>query len=640
MVNLRATMKVKLLKSLVYLPIFLSLFIGALNPIYAQELNSDQVKTAYLVNFIRHVNWPEDNNKRAFELAIYQNDEFYRVISKALQSRVVKKQTINVVSVQSTQAASQADLVFISVSDDIDFSTIASDLRKTSTLLVTYNSVDKHNIMLNLFLNNETSAIEFEINKSNLIYEGLTTSKELMLLGGSEIDVAQLYRETELAMQKMRQREVQLNKDLNEQARLLKTTAERLHNLDQQRQQQEQIAEQRQVELLALKKNIDRQNQAISAKEQRLENTVLQLETVKNNLTAQQKSVESKELENKTMAEKISTNRQILEQQQSQINQQGLQLDRKNVELAARSELIEQQRFYLMVLGILITIAILISALVVWLFVKNTRTTRKLSQTLTNLKNMQDQLVQSEKLASLGKLTAGVAHEINTPLGIAVTSTSSSLERTKLIKKDFVENKLTKSTMTSYFSAIEQAADLSMSSLDRVIELLSNFKQVAADQVVGEIRDINLSDYIHEIMQTLSPEMKRHRVNYQYQGSPYIILNTVPGALAQVLNNLVTNSIKHGFEQQPSGNININVIEQDDSVIVTYSDDGCGMKQEVLQNIYEPFYTTKRHSGGTGLGMNIVHNIVKQKLHGDIEIISSPNQGATFTLTLPLSIKG
>ena len=192
--------------------------------------------------------------------------------------------------------------------------------------------------------------------------------------------------------------------------------------------------------------------------------------------------------------------------------------------------------------------------------------------------------------------------------------------------------------MRRYVTDMEHAAELNTSSLNRVIELLNNFKQVAADQVVGEVRTINLASYINEIMQTLSAELKRFHVTYQYSGEQEVEITTIPGALAQVLTNLVTNSLKHGFENKQQGNITIDVNKAGDMIEINYADDGLGMSQEVLQNIFEPFFTTKRNSGGTGLGMNIVHNIIRQKLQGNISIDSKPNAGAKFILLLPPSL--
>ena len=382
----------------------------------AQQLDGEQVKTAYLYNFLKHVNWPDEQKKERYVIAIYQNQAFYQTVKSQLTNRQVKNSAVDVIAADSLSQAATADLVYVAVTPEIDITLLASDLRKTNTLLVTYNSEDKHNIMINLFLNEETSAIGFEINKSNIVYEGLSISNELLLLGGTEIDVAQLYRETEVAMQKMRLREAELKSDLAEQSTALKSTAVRLQRLNKELEQRQQIAEQRQIELLALKKDINKQQQALSIKEKQLSDVIVQLTAMKQDLEKQQHEVSAKERKNIEMEERIATNRDIIAKQRSQIDQQGLQLDQKNVELEQRSALIEQQQFYLMILAGFITAVIFISILLVLLFIKNKKTTRKLSQTLTNLKEMQDQLVQSEKLASLGKLTAGIAHEINTPI--------------------------------------------------------------------------------------------------------------------------------------------------------------------------------------------------------------------------------
>lgn len=604
----------------------------------AQQLDSIQLKSAYLFNFIKHVQWPDEESKSSFVIAIYQNQSLFEEISNTLNNRLVKNKPISVIYVENVQECKHADVVFVAVESDIDVATIASDLRQTQTLLVTDNSTDKHNIMINLVFNPEKQAIAFEVNKSNIIFEQLTISKELLLLGGTEIDIATLYRETEVAMQKMRLREAKLRLELNQQSEKIADSTSRLNKLNNELQKRQNVAEQRQIELVALKKDIDRQKLSISTKEEQLNDLLLQLSSVKLDLEAKQQATEQQEKENEMMANRIAANKNILGQQQSQLEQQELQLLKKNEQLAQGKERIDKQRSYITFLAGLIMTALLFSILVVWLFIKNKKTTRKLSQTLANLKSMQDQLVQSEKLASLGKLTAGVAHEINTPLGIAVTSTSSALEATKLILADFEQNSLTKSAMSKYFQSIEQSAELNMSSLDRVIELLNNFKQVAADQVVGEAREINFTDYINEIMKTLSAELKRYRVTYQYEGAEDIIITTVPGAIAQVLTNLVTNSLRHGFDKQQSGNILIKTEANDEVVTMTYTDDGLGMSPEVLQNIFEPFFTTKRNSGGTGLGMNIVYNIISQKLQGSINIESEEGQGSCFIITLPKTL--
>ncbi|WP_206486053.1 YfiR/HmsC family protein [Thalassotalea sp. G2M2-11] len=601
----------------------------------AQELSSEQIKTAYLFNFFKHISWPNEQAKKSYQLAVYKDERIFQSFYLGLNNRIVKGKSINVQLVDQLEDAKQADMVFVAITPEIDISLIASELRKTATLLVTDNSVDKRNIMINLLFNPKTAGIDFEINKSNIVFEQLTMSSEILFLGGTEIDVAELYRETEVAMQEMRQRETELQKTLAEQNEQLAASSERLRKLNKELIQRQALNEDHQAQLMALKSNIELQQEAIDSKEQQLISLGDKLAAIQRDLEQRQQLADQKEQENQTMAKRIEKNRSILAQQQSQIDSQGVQLNQKNEELAERKARIEQQKLYLIVMAVLIIIALIVSTLVVWLFMKNQKTTKQLSQTLTNLKEMQDQLIQSEKLASLGKLTAGVAHEINTPLGIAITSSSSAHESTLRVKDSFTRGTLKKSEVTRYFDDIEQASSLSMSSLNRVIELLNNFKQVAADQVVGEIREVDLTEYINEIMQTLSAELKRHRVNYIYLGGTDIMAKTIPGAIAQVITNLVTNSLKHGFENRDDGNISIDIEQNFNDITIEYKDDGNGMTAEVLQNIFEPFYTTKRNSGGTGLGMNIVYNIVQQKLHGDIKVTSAPQQGAHFNITIP-----
>jgi signal transduction histidine kinase len=186
---------------------------------------------------------------------------------------------------------------------------------------------------------------------------------------------------------------------------------------------------------------------------------------------------------------------------------------------------------------------------------------------------------------------------------------------------------------------MEKASNLNTNALERVIELLNNFKQVAADQMVGEEREVDLVQYIEEVMSTLSAEMKRFRVSYQYSGESELVITTIPGALAQVLTNLVTNALKHAFEDKIVGNIAIELSKTEDNrAIIIFKDDGQGMTQQVLDNIFEPFFTTKRNSGGTGLGMNIVYNIICQKLQGTIKIESKLEQGSKFHITLPVKL--
>jgi signal transduction histidine kinase len=631
-------MKKIILISKVLLMVF-CFFICATTSSFAQQLGSEKIKAAYIYNFIKHVSWPNEDKKTHYVIGVYGDATFAKQLNKILSKRVIKNKPLEIVVVKNIKAGRKTDLFFTATSKNKELTTIASTLRSSETLLVTDNSVDKHNVMINLVNHTENSVISFEVNKSNIVFEHLEMSTELLLQGGTELDVATLYRETEVAMQAIREREVQLTQKLAMQQKQIMTTEKKLGVLNKNLIQREKVADEHQQELQVLKTDIELQQRSVKTKEQQLGKIATQLNSAEKNLLNQQSSVLKKEQENITMAKKILANKGILQQQQQQISQQGEQLNQKNQELEYRKERIDKQQFYLLLMAIFISLLVLISGLVVLLFIKNKRTTRTLSQTLDNLQSMQEQLIQSEKMASLGTLTAGVAHEINTPLGIAVTSTSSALESTEKIRKNFETGNLTRSAMAAYFEGMERSSNLNTNALERVIELLNNFKQVAADQVVGEEREIDLVSYIEEVMSTLSAEMKRFRVSYRYTGESEFIITTIPGALAQVLTNLVTNSLKHAFEGRESGNIIVELSKMvDGRAALVFKDDGHGMNQHVLDNIFEPFFTTKRNSGGTGLGMNIVYNIICQKLQGTIKIESEPEQGASFNIILPAEL--
>jgi signal transduction histidine kinase len=602
----------------------------------AQQLTGNQLKALYLYNFIMHIDWPDEANKTQYTIGVYGDDDFFQQLNSTLSQRTIQNKPILVKNIADINLAKAVDMLFVAENNNNEISSIASIIRRSNTLLVTDNSIDKHNVMINLVHDTVQSAITFEVNRSNIVFEHLNMSTELLLLGGTELDVATLYRETELAMQKTKQREIELNRQLVQQQNQLSSTAKKLEQLNGNLLKRERTSKIRQQEFNILKLDIEQQRLSIKAKEIQLEEVAKQLSLAKNDLIEQQYSVSEKENENLAMANRISANKDILQQQQQQIDNQSIQLTQKNEELDQRKERIDKQQFYIISMGVFITLVVLFSVLVVVLFYKNKRTTEKLSKTLINLQNMQDQLVQSEKMASLGTLTAGVAHEINTPLGIAVTSSSSALECTHDIKEKFESGHLTRSSMSQYFETIEKSSQLNNTALERVIELLNNFKQVAADQVVGEEREVDIVSYSNEVMSTLSAEMKRSRIKYHYSGVEKLTITTIPGALAQVITNLVTNSIKHAFEEKDLGNISINItLAEDNSILFSYQDDGVGMDKFVLDNIFEPFFTTKRNSGGTGLGMNIVYNIISQKLEGSIQVESTLGKGAKFIIRLP-----
>lgn len=255
---------------------------------------------------------------------------------------------------------------------------------------------------------------------------------------------------------------------------------------------------------------------------------------------------------------------------------------------------------------------------------------------LTRLKEAQENLLQAEKLASLGALVAGVSHEINTPVGIALASASHLSETTAAIKALFDAGAIRKSDFQDYISTASEAAGLILSNCNRAAELINSFKQVAVDQTSAERRRFGLDAYLHEVLRSLSPKLRQAGVDVSVQCPTALEVDSYPGALSQVLTNFVMNSIIHGFDDGRRGHIRITVDQSgEDQVDLTYQDDGKGMPDAIRQRIFDPFFTTKRGSGGNGLGMHIVFNIVTGTLRGQINVESEEGGGTKFLVSFP-----
>jgi len=264
--------------------------------------------------------------------------------------------------------------------------------------------------------------------------------------------------------------------------------------------------------------------------------------------------------------------------------------------------------------------------------------TRELEHSLDSLRQAQNQLVQAEKMAALGGLVAGVAHEINTPLGLGMTNASYLQEQLDAIRESYAAGRFTKGEFETFLEHAGEAVRSMLINLRRGAEIIRSFKQVAVDQEVEERRAFDLREYLEEVLVSLKPRYKRTGHTVSVDCPEGVRLDTYPGALMQVLSNLIINSLTHGFEHAARGEIRIRVAPQGDRVVLDYADNGRGMSPEEQAKVYDPFFTTKQGAGGTGLGMHIVFNLVTQKLGGDIALETAPGQGVRFILTLPRTL--
>ena len=258
--------------------------------------------------------------------------------------------------------------------------------------------------------------------------------------------------------------------------------------------------------------------------------------------------------------------------------------------------------------------------------------------TLVQLQRTQRDLIRSEKLASLGQLVAGVAHEINTPLGVALTTTSVLKHEICRFGETVRSGRVTKRAFEHFVERLGDGMRLSVVNLERAARLVTSFKQVASDQASDERRQFRLATFLDEVFTSLSPLGRKggHRVEI---GCPSDLeLDSYPGALAQVLTNLLTNAYTHGFAGRQEGRVSVDVLSnQDGGVQIVFCDDGQGIAPDMRERIFDPFVTTGRAQGSTGLGLHIVHNIVTGALGGRIEVDSKPGDGTRFVIDLPLS---
>jgi predicted ATPase/signal transduction histidine kinase len=262
--------------------------------------------------------------------------------------------------------------------------------------------------------------------------------------------------------------------------------------------------------------------------------------------------------------------------------------------------------------------------------------TQQLSQALEELKTTQDQLVESKKMAALGSLVAGVAHEVNTPVGTSITLVSTLIDKTTALMATVEQGKLKRSDLTNYLNIAKECGDIILTNLNNAAELVQSFKQVAVDQTNLEQRTIKVKVYLEETLFSLAPNLRQTLHTVTVTGDDTVTISSYPGALAQVVTNLVMNSLMHAYQPGEAGQMYFQVLQQGDRAIVQYSDDGCGIPEEHLSRIFEPFFTTARHRGGTGLGLHIVYNLVTQKLQGRINVQSEVEKGTLFIVTLPL----
>lgn len=258
------------------------------------------------------------------------------------------------------------------------------------------------------------------------------------------------------------------------------------------------------------------------------------------------------------------------------------------------------------------------------------------------ISRLHNQLVEQEALASIGALVPGVTHEVNTPLGVCITSLSFLEDELKEVEEQFLAGKLTEQLLIDYFTSCHEVTGLLSKNLHRAAQLIQSFKAIAANQALIEISEFYLKDLLSDVVNSLRHETKRCVHKVQLDCDPELKLSNDAGALTQVFNNLLINSVRHGFAEQDcrpqDGEIQIQCQRDGQQLQIIYRDNGKGISDQIAAQIFDPYFTTRRGDGGTGLGLAIAKELMEKRLGGSI-VLRPAGKGAEFVLTLPLSVK-
>jgi signal transduction histidine kinase/predicted hydrocarbon binding protein len=273
------------------------------------------------------------------------------------------------------------------------------------------------------------------------------------------------------------------------------------------------------------------------------------------------------------------------------------------------------------------------------LYFERKRAEEEVRNSLRRLREAQDELVRKERLATVGLLVSGVAHEVNTPLGVAVTATSVLQEELAALKSKFDQGTLTKADMRSFLEHTNKAEELVRTNLERASAEITRFKRISVDHATEEKREIDVGIYLRHTVDSLGPVARAGALDVTLRTEGDLVCVTYPGALAQIVTNFLTNSAKHARAGEPGCvAVDISLTLRDREFTLTYADDGRGMDEEVKTKAFQPFFTTRRSDGGSGLGLFIVQSLVTEVLRGRVQLETGAGRGTRFVITFPVEL--
>ncbi len=596
------------LQSILLLIVSMSLFLG--NQSWAETTTINQEQAKLVGKFAKYVTWPSDAIKTEFVIGVYRDDEKHEYFSNYFKNRVVKGKNISVRMVETVNEAKKTNILYISAKEK-GFLTIAHfQMSGSSVLMMTEDSNERYKTMVDISYNQQQSKLIFRINDSNILNTPLQVPDISVLLNEKNDELAfndssasstnsQVPVQNEFAIQNQLEQQKNTLSQLNQQLSLnkeehdlqLAKEAEKLkiakaQNAKNNKQLKEQKSKLRALErkLKAQKSQMKADNQAATAGNDQTKEQELAIATLKEELKKQEEATANSEIQLATIIKKHEDE-----------SSSGFQI--------------------LFFIFLIIAIVALVIAYLMWKKAQDV-----LSQPQPRIEPVipvvdkksallpvrEAQLIKSENFAALGYIATDITYAV----GLALSD----------LQDELVSAGDTKNSTT----------------LKPIVTLLENFNTIAADQDDTDVQTFDLIAYMRNMMMLYNFEFEQSDIIYNYSGESQLTIKSVPSYIALVLLNLINNSLKHAFDNNGNGIINLDVKKSaNGGATITYSDDGKGMNKDTLEKVFTPFFTTQEKREYVGVGMTTTHELIKNKLSGDIKLESQEGKGTKVIITLP-----
>lgn len=591
--------------------LFCFLFFLALSA--SAQKDQNLVKAALIYQLTSHVQWPNTNNN-VFTITIYDSSEIYNTLQK-IKGRKIQGRKVRLQQTTNLDLIKKSQLVFIPQKHKKQLDHLALTLNNKDILLISDSvTTNKHNVMINFVLNN--GSVNFEVNKENIISSGLTIDSDVLLLGGTELDVVQIYRQMKADLQGVEAHSVLILNKLSTYKKNISEANKKLIILNEKINAESLIINNKNLELNAAKEQVRQLNTDVQKKQEQYDSIIDRMSESQENLRLVELKI-------------AKSNEQFLLQKELIIASSN--------KLSIQDTKIKDQQTTLIRTFILSLIFFFITIFITVQFIHNKRITKNLDKANKDLLSAQDKLVEAEKFSALGLLTAGFSHELNTPLGISITGISFIQDSIKKLQLLMTNGKLSKNNLGDIVENIDNALSLTADNLDKCSELIFTFKEVSVDHSQDILATIKLQDHIDLALMYISSELNENNIIFKVIGDNPTI-TTYPDLLSRVIKSIVNNAIQHAYQGKALKQVIVEVQNHDNHISITIEDNGIGMTAETLNKLYDPFFTTSRGKGYTGLGMNIVYNLVVKNLQGNITSTSEINKGSTIKIDLPYSL--